>query len=376
LDIDHAVAGGVCQFGTTATDATRWREVMKKYITLSLFLVLLLGLSAVQGVAQVTGIKGVCKDQEGKFITDGVVEVTNADTGRKVTTKTNKNGEYSIIGLTPGTYNTVLLRNDVAVDGINKIPIGLGDNPEVDFDLKKDVAAKGGPTEEQLKKQQEVTKNNEKIKGLNAKLAEARDLEKAGNYDQAVTLMQEATTAEPTQDLLWAYLGDAYVGAKKYPEAVDAYEKAVKLKPDNALYHAGLANAYAKSNQPDKAVAEYQAAAQADPANAAANYFNMGAVYTNTGKVDDAITAFNKTIELKPDRADAYYWKGVNLIGKATTDKSGKMVAPAGTAQAFNKYLELDPTGKYADAAKQMLATIGAPVETTFGKQKAGSKKN
>ncbi len=349
---------------------------MKKYITLSLFLVLLLGLSAVQGVAQVTGIKGVCKDQEGKFITDGVVEVTNADTGRKVTTKTNKNGEYSIIGLTPGTYNTVLLRNDVAVDGINKIPIGLGDNREVDFDLKKDVAAKGGPTEEQLKKQQEVTKNNEKIKGLNAKLAEARDLEKAGNYDQAVTLMQEATTAEPTQDLLWAYLGDAYVGAKKYPEAVDAYEKAVKLKPDNALYHAGLANAYAKSNQPDKAVAEYQAAAQADPANAAANYFNMGAVYTNTGKVDDAITAFNKTIELKPDRADAYYWKGVNLIGKATTDKSGKMVAPAGTAQAFNKYLELDPTGKYADAAKQMLATIGAPVETTFGKQKAGSKKN
>ncbi|MGA9568146.1 MAG: tetratricopeptide repeat protein [Candidatus Korobacteraceae bacterium] len=342
---------------------------MKKYITLSLFLVLLLGLSAIQIAAQSTGVKGVCKDQEGKFITDGVVELTNADNGRKMTAKTNKNGEYSIIGLTPGTYNAVLLRNGVAVDGINRIPIGVGDNTSVDFDLKKDVAAKGGPTEEQLKKQQEVTKNNEKIKGLNAKLAEARDLEKAGNFDQAVTLMQEATTAEPNQDLLWAYLGDAYVGAKKYPEAVDAYEKAVKFKPDNALYHAGLANAYAKANQPDKAVAEYQAAAQADPANAATDYFNMGAVYTNTGKVDDAITAFNKTIELKPDRADAYYWKGVNMIGKATL-KGDKMVAPDGTAEAFNKYLELDPTGKYADAAKQMLASIGAPVETTFGKQK------
>ncbi len=342
---------------------------MKKYVMLSLFLVLLLGLSAVQVVAQTTGIKGVCKDQEGKFITDGVVEVTNVDNGRKMTAKTNKNGEYTVIGLTPGTYNAVLLRNGVAVDGINKIPLGVGDNTSVDFDLKKDVAAKGGPTEEQLKKQQEVTKQNEKIKGLNAKLAEARDLEKAGNYDQAVTLMQEATTAEPNQDLLWAYLGDAYVGAKKYPDAVDAYEKAVKLKPDNALYHAGLANAYAKANQPDKAVAEYQAAAQADPTNAATDYFNMGAVYTNTGKVDDAITAFNKTIELKPDRADAYYWKGVNMIGKATL-KGDKMVAPDGTAEAFNKYLELDPNGKYADAAKQMLASIGAPVETTFGKQK------
>ena len=172
---------------------------MKRYITLAMFLVLLLGLSAVPVVAQMTGIKGVCKDQEGKFITDGVVEITNVDTGRKVTGKTNKNGEFMIMGLTPGTYNAVLMRNDKTVDGINKIPIGTGDMREITFDLKKDVAAKSGPTEEELKKQQEVTKQNEKIKGLNAKLAEARDLEKAGNYDQAVSLMQEATTAEPNQ---------------------------------------------------------------------------------------------------------------------------------------------------------------------------------
>ncbi len=47
------------------------------------------------------------------------------------------------------------------------------------------------------------------------------------------------------------------------------------------------------------------------------------------------------------------------------------MVAPEGTAEAFQKYLELQPTGKYADVAKQMLAMIGAPVETTYGKSKA-----
>ena len=92
----------------------------------------------------------------------------------------------------------------------------MGDNASVDFDLKKDLA-KAGPSEEQLRKQQELTKQNEKIKGLNAKLAEARDLEKAGNYDQAITIMQEATTADPSKDLLWAYLGDAYRGGKKYP---------------------------------------------------------------------------------------------------------------------------------------------------------------
>jgi hypothetical protein len=53
------------------------------------------------------------------------------------------------------------------------------------------------------------------------------------------------------------------------------------------------------------------------------------------------------------------------------------MVAPPGTADAFQKYLELQPTGPYADVAKQMLASIGSSVETGFGtKKKAAPKKN
>jgi hypothetical protein len=46
------------------------------------------------------------------------------------------------------------------------------------------------------------------------------------------------------------------------------------------------------------------------------------------------------------------------------------MIAPPGTAEAFNKYLELQPNGPHADEAKAMLASIGAPVETTFGTKK------
>ena len=345
---------------------------MKKYIRPVMMAAIVLAFGALPVVAQMTGMKGVCKDQEGKPITDGVVEVVNADSGRKLSAKTNKNGEYTIIGLTPGSYDATLMRNAAKVDSVAKIPIGMGDMREVNFDLKKDLAKSGGPTEEQLKQQQELQKQNEKIKGLNAKLAEARDLEKAGNYDQAISILQEATTTDPTKDLLWAYLGDAYRGAKKYPEAAEAYQKALAISPTNGAYHNGLADALAKSGQTDKAIAEWNAAAQAEPANAATYYFNEGAVLTNTGKVDDAIVAFDKTIQIDPKRADAYYWKGVNMIGKATL-KGDKMVAPEGTADAFNKYLELDPTGKYADAAKQMLASIGASVETGFGKQKSST---
>jgi len=343
---------------------------MKKYIRRVMMLAVVLAFGALPLMAQMTGIKGVAKDQEGKPITDGVVEIVNLDSGRKATAKTNKNGEYTVIGLTPGNYDATLMRNGAKVDAVAKIPVGMGDMREVNFDLKKDQA-KNAPDEEQLKQQQEVQKQNEKIKGLNAKLAEARDLEKAGNYDQAITILQEATTTDPSKDLLWAYLGDAYRGAKKYPEAVEAYQKAVQINPNSGAYHNGLADAYAKSGQTDKAIAEWNAAAQAEPANAATYYFNEGAVLTNANKSDEAIAAFDKVIQLDPNRAEAYYWKGIALLGKATTSKEGKTVAPPGTPECFQKYLDLKPDGPLAQNAKEVLTGLGASVETSYGKQKS-----
>lgn len=355
---------------------SRWQEAkMKRYSNL-VVLALLVSLSALPALAQATGIKGVCKDLDGKFITDGVVEITQQETGRKITVKTNKNGEYQTIGLSPGSYDVALTRNGVAVDGFNKIPVTFGGIQDVNFDLKKDAAAKGGgPTEEQLKQQQEVTKQNEKIKGLNSKLSQAKELEKTGNYDQAITLLLETTTADPSKDLLWAYLGDAYVGAKKYPDAVDAFQKAIDIKPDSVLYHNALANALNKAGQPDKSIAEYQQAAQMDPANAATSYFNIGVVNYNGNKADDAVAAFDKAIQLDPNRADAYYYKGMALVTKATLSKDGKYSAVPGTVEAFQKYLELKPDGVNADTAKQMLATLGSSVETSYGTKKAAPAK-
>ena len=169
-------------------------------------------------------------------------------------------------------------------------------------------------------------------------------------------------------------------------QAADAYKKAIDLKTANpdpkdaeanqklAAYYNNLAEADAKSNKVDDAVANYNKAAQLDPTRAGQYNFNVGAVLTNAGKVDDAIVAFDKVIAVDPTKADAYYWKGVNMIGKATL-KGDKMVAPEGTAEAFNKYLELAPTGNYAQPAKDMLASIGAAVETGFNKKKAAASK-
>jgi len=351
---------------------------MKKHISLVILLAFVVGMCAAPVWAQFTGtVKGVAKDDSGKPIEGATVEIFSPETGKKVTLKTNAKGEYFSIGVPPGTYKFSLIKDGKVIDFFDKVPVTAGEERQIDFDLAKEraqSAQKAGISEEQQKKIAEVQKQNETIKGLNAQLAQARQLEAAGNYDQSIAILQQAAQTDPNQDVIWGSLGQSQLGAKKYPEAIESYQKAIAIKPTSGIYHAGLADAYARSGQTDKAVQEWATAAQNDPPNAGSYYFNEGAVLTNTGKVDEAIAAFDKALQVDPTRADAYYWKGVDLMGKATT-KGDKMVAPEGTAEAFNKYLELAPAGKYADPAKQMLATIGAPVETGYGKSKTAPKK-
>ena len=348
---------------------------MKKHLALVILLAFVVGMCAAPVWAQFTGtVKGVAKDESGKPIEGATVEISNAENGRKVNLKTNAKGEYFSIGVPPGTYKFSLIKDGKVIDFFDKVPVIAGDERKLDFDLAKDNKAQAGISEEQQKKIAEAQKQNETIKGLNVQLAQARQLEAAGNYDQAIAILQQAAQTDPKQDVIWGSLGQSQLGAKKYPEAMESYQKAIAIKPTSGIYHAGLADAYARSGQTDKAVQEWATAAQNDPTNAGSYYFNEGAVLTNTGKVDEAIAAFDKALQVDPTRADAYYWKGIDLMNKATT-KGDKMVTPPGTAEAFNKYLELAPTGKYADNAKQILASIGAPVETTYGKSKTAPKK-
>jgi tetratricopeptide (TPR) repeat protein len=378
---------------------------MKQRFAWTLLIALVLGLCAPTVFAQSTGsVKGVCRDAEGKPITAGTVEWMSMETGRKYTLKVNKKGEYFSLGITPGKYKVTLFDPEgKQIFYMTGITVGL-DELDQDIDLKKEAAAQAagqGMTPEQLKAQQEAQakaqKENMTVKTLNEKLLAAKTASDAGDFDSAIATLTEATSVDANRDLLWFKLGDAYrmsapkqtdpaEKTKRYAQAAESYQKAIDLKTANpdpkdaeanqklAAYYNNLAEADAKSNKVDDAVTSYNKAAQLDPARAGQYNFNIGAVLTNAGKVDDAIVAFDKVIAVDPTKADAYYWKGVNMIGKATL-KGDKMVAPEGTAEAFNKYLELAPTGNYAQPAKDMLASIGASVETGFNKKKAAASK-
>lgn len=407
---------------------------MKRQLVLATFLAMLAGLVAVPAPAQ-TGafatVKGAVKDAQGNPVPDAQVVWHNNDNGRTYKLKTNKKGEYFSLGVEPGKYNITVSKDGKDLDSRKDYPVTV-DEIVVDFDLKaqqeqaiQETAKKQGLTEEQVKKLQEqqaaAEKYNSNIKAINEKLKLATADQQAGNDDAAIATLNETTQMAPNEDLLWFRLGQAYLDsakkqtdnaekAKRYTEAYNDISKAVDLKKnamkgeapggenaapkqpaqanqgpaDNArlaAYYDNLANAAARIGKSEDAVNAYNQAAQLDPPHAGQYYYNLGAVLTNSNTSNDvnvrkqAIEAFDKSIAADPNRADAYFWKAQNYIGMASTDSSGKIKAPEGTAEAYQKYLDLQPTGPHAEEAKQMLAALNATVETNYGKKSAPKKK-
>jgi len=380
---------------------------MNKYFVFPLLLVLAVVLATPLAHSQTSSVRGVCKDLDGKPIAGADVEWASLDNGRKFALKTNNKGEYFSLGLVPGKYNVKLSKDGKEIFHINGVLLVSGDQPNpTDIDLKKEqaTAATGqGKTPEQLKAEQEqrekISKESNNIKGINDKLTEANADITAGDFDKAIASLTEANTIDSSHDLVWDRLADAYRMSaakqtdpeekkKRYETAIADYQKAIDLRkaseaaakePDNnkkfAAYYNNMAEADSKDGKLDDAITAYNQAAQLAPEGAATYYFNEGAVLTNAGKVDDAVVAFDKVIAADPTKALAYYYKGINLIGKETLGKDNKPVEAPGTAEAFQKYLELDPNGPMAQNAKDMLAHIGAPIETTFGTKKKPAKK-
>jgi len=379
---------------------------MNKYFFLPVLAVLAVVLAAPLAHSQTASVRGTCKDVDGKPIAGAEVEWNSVDTGRKSVLKTDKKGEYFSLGFAPGKYNLKLTKDGKELFHINGVVIASGDNPPTDIDLKTEqtkAAAAQGKSPEQLKaeedQRQKALKENSTVGQLNAKITEASTAMTAGDFEKAIATLNEANAIDGTRDLIWARLGDAYRQAatkqtdldqkkQRYESAVTDYQKAIELRksseaaakdPENnkklAGYYNNMGEAEAKLGKLDDAIAAYNQAAQLSPEGASTYYFNEGAVLTNAGKVDEAVVAFDKVIAADPNKALAYYYKGINLIGKETLGKDNKPIEPPGTAEAFQKYLELDPNGSQAETAKAMLDHMGAPIETSFGTKKKPAKK-
>ncbi|MGH9615146.1 MAG: tetratricopeptide repeat protein [Acidobacteriaceae bacterium] len=341
--------------------------------------------------ATTASIHGHAQDPLGQPVTNTKVEVTHDAKTALNTFTTDDNGNYKGSGIKPGTY-TIILFGDIKgkdgkmtqgiIDYQQNVKLAAGTDTEVDFDMTRQAYISKLPPEVQkqiaeVRKQNAVTeKENSQIKNVNKLIVNARAARKAGNFDQAIALDTQATQAKPDVGLTWYELGDSELAAKKYPDAATNYKKALAImsaaktpKADvMAAADNNLGEAEAKSGDVKDAVAAYEAAAKADPTNAGMYYANEAIVLFKTGQGDAAGAAADKAIAADPNKAIAYYIKGWSLVQHASIDpKTNKIVLPPGCAQAYQKFLSLNPNNPALEQdATNILQQAGETVHSSY----------
>jgi tetratricopeptide (TPR) repeat protein len=165
-----------------------------------------------------------------------------------------------------------------------------------------------------------------------------------GKKAEAAAKFEEAVGAKPDLIAGWEALAKVSAELKNNDRAIQAANKALELAPDETDMYAVLYNAYTATGDKAKA-AEAKKKLPAD----ANSLFNDAAKLINSGKDAGAEPLLKQAIAVNDKFSIAYYELGMLYVraGKNADAKTNLL-----------KYLELDPNGKDAATAKEMLKYI------------------
>ena len=332
----------------------------------------------------------------------------------KFTFPVDKDGNYAGEAA-PGAYSAIYRAADTPpgkmVDMYRGVKIEAGTDVVQDIDMSRQEFIDKMPPDqkkalEDLKKQNaEAMKANQVINTLNADLRtvnqDIKDAEGARNqaaqelgasaqrdaieakaaeiraakYTEIQTLMTKDTAVMPDQSILWTNLARADLGLKKYDDAEAHYKKAIELesaakkqKPEViGVADAGLGEVYARQGKVPEANAAFDAAAKIDPTRAAFHLRNEAVIFFQEKNGPAQVAAADESLKFDPNQPILYYIKGQGLIQNATIDpKTQRIVLPADCTAAYQKYLDLAPTGPYANEVAGILQQAGEKVSSSY----------
>ena len=388
---------------------------MKHLLRTRIAIVLVCALSLAAGVAgraaaqekeKPAKIHGQVYDVSGNPFGGGqvIVSVRNSTTGQSTDFAADPQGRYRSGNLNPGTYSI-----DVKVQGKSAysqiVQLVAGQDTQQDFNFKElqnrqsEEAAEAAKKNEEAKAKFGAMKQHfdagnaalEQAKQTRAQLDKMpKDQQAAaqGQLDQTDTTavteftaaLEQTSETDPNRNIVLARLGEAYEVNSKYSDAAAAYSKAVALKPDPSYYN-NLGNSLARTGKIDDALTAYQKAIELDPMNTAMYWRNFSIGLYNSGRIKESVDPLQKATQADPKNAQAWYLLGAALVNTMDFKQDGEKLVPVlkpGTQEAYQKAIELDPSGPWGAQAKQgleALQAMGVGIDTKINTRPANPPK-
>jgi tetratricopeptide (TPR) repeat protein len=150
-------------------------------------------------------------------------------------------------------------------------------------------------------------------RGFAAVLKEATALAMAGNFAQAIPLLERLRAARPDDVALLNHLGGVYAAGGRLSEAFALLESVLARNPENFDTHLNLATAHLYARSFTQADFHANRALAIRPTSAAA-LETKGMILWRSGRASEALAALEAAIARDPRNARARVWLGLLLI--------------------------------------------------------------
>ena len=289
---------------------------------------------AAPALAQQAMVRGKVIDAKKDGIPNVTIVVESlSGSGRKLTTKTDKKGEFVQLLTESGMYRVTASDPKIG-SASNDTKVALGKPSEMVIVLVPSTASNDAGKAAELKKSFE--------EGVTAS--------RAGQHDVAIEKFTAALAISPACFDCRFNIGVAKMAKKDEKGAEEEWKKALEQKPDYAEALNALSTLYNNQKRFDEAAAmSAKAASAGGSAGSADATFNQGIILWNQGKIAEAKSKFEETIKMNATHADAHYQLGMAMLNE------GKL---AEAVTEFETYVKLAPEGQYATPAKGMIAQL------------------
>jgi tetratricopeptide (TPR) repeat protein len=235
-------------------------------------------------------IKGKITDPEGKSL-DGVnIKLRDETRGQVYTTKSDKRGNYYLMGITPADYRLKFEKEGYqSLEGV----VTISPEKENVFDAVLTPEAK------------KPAKPAWQEKNLRA-----HDFYVEGKYREALALYLEILAVDPDVAFIHFNAGNCYYHLQDHEAALREFKEAVRLSPDFFAAYTNLANTFGKLKRFEEAIPLFEDAIRSHPENGAL-YTSLGLLYLNSGQGAKAAACLEKVVAMDPKNASGYHSLGI-----------------------------------------------------------------
>ena len=316
-------------------------------------------------------VRGTVKDEAGKPIEGAKVTLRYdraPDTG-PAAIETSDDGIWGFMGLASGAWRVLIEKEGyVPSEGVFEVS-QVGAGARINVTLRPAVA-----------EQPVDTRGQEALAAIeagNTLLTSGKPAEARAKYEEAISKLDPENHAPILQGIASTYLAE-----KNPAQAVAVLERALTLDAQNVELKRELARALYESGNRDRSIAmleeivassqdtaslkllidllvvagreadaqKYMAQLPAGEKVSIETVLNAGIKLYNEGKLDEALTQFDRAVQENSDSPEPYYYRGLVHLAAGRNPQA---------AADLKKFLELAPQHDKAAEAREFLKHLG-----------------